>query len=376
VLIIATSTGAAWCAQSASDPPGRIDPQNAQLKKGAFWDGYWTRSAAKLTTDAEGHGVQRERNATFRSLAAVAGVKAPDAFLTKGYLHFRIKINAAGLVAVGGGKHLINLNSSPGPLGRRDRRGTSTRVEIANPGGRGDDPRPRLILHNYRRVDGKRQGGATVMGRLPFRFAPEVWVEVDWTWRLDGRTLRMEVNGKKYEVQLLEGSEGPGRYWGPGHMETKAGGGVFTFADVKVAKEPPRNVKTAPRNVGPTTLRVTEEKDRITVTSPGRFEVVFRDYHAGIADWYDLKNDPGRTRSMCSASDVKVPSPLHHALLWMKLAPADRDLGGPYHPAPALKTERGATVRRTSPTVWWSRGWGGTAWPTGRCRDPTTIARR
>lgn len=86
-------------------------------------------------------------------------------------------------------------------------------------------------------------------------------------------------------------------------------------------------------------LKAVREKDKITVTAAGRFEAVFRDYHGGIADWHDLKNDPKRERSLCSATDVPIPSPLHHALLWMKLAPADRELGGPYHPAPALRTE-------------------------------------
>ena len=125
-------------------------------------------------------------------------------------------------------------------LGRRGRRGSSTRVEIASPGGRGDDPRPRLILHNYSYREGKREGGASVMGRLPWRFEPDKWVEVDWSWELVGRTLRVEVNGQKYQAELLEGSPGPGRYWGSGHVETKAGGGEFTFADLEVAAEPIR----------------------------------------------------------------------------------------------------------------------------------------
>ena len=49
----------------------------------------------------------------------------------------------------------------------------------------------------------------------------------------------MEINGREYETTLLEGSEGPGRFWGPGHVETKEGGGRFTFADVKAAEKRP-----------------------------------------------------------------------------------------------------------------------------------------
>ena len=239
VVLLAGVVGLTYAADGKDDPPGLIDARSAKLKKGGFWDGFWTRFPSKLTEDAEGNGVQRERNATYRSLAAIAGEDEPDAFLKKGYIHFKIKINAAGLEALGGGKHLINLNSSTGALGYRKNRGKMTRVEIANPGGRGRDPTPRLILHNYRTVDGKREGGATVLGRCPWKFEADKWVEVHWSWQLEGRRLTMEVNGRKYEVTLLEGSEGPGRYWGPGHMETKAGGGLFTFADIKVLKEPP-----------------------------------------------------------------------------------------------------------------------------------------
>ena len=108
--------------------------------------------------------------------------------------------------------------------GRRDLR-TWTRVEIDNPG-----TNPRFVLHNY--VDGV--GGATDVGDLPLDFEPDTWVDVDWSWRLEGRTLFMNCNGVDYSVELLEGSEGPGRYWGSGHMETNSGGGSFTFSEIEV----------------------------------------------------------------------------------------------------------------------------------------------
>ncbi|HUW56413.1 MAG TPA: hypothetical protein VMZ92_07235 [Planctomycetota bacterium] len=227
-------------AERKLDPPGLIDPRNARLKRGGWWDRFFTRYLEKLTDDADGNGINREHNATFRALAAIAGVDDPDAFLDKGYLHFRVKINAAGLVPEGGGKHLVNVMTDPGALGRRERRGTSTRLEIANPGGRGQDSSPRLVLHNYSYTDGERKGGATDLGRLPWRFEPDKWVEVDWHWERVGRTLHIEVNGRKYEAELLEGSQGPGRYWGSGHMETTAGGGEFTFAELEVSDEPIR----------------------------------------------------------------------------------------------------------------------------------------
>jgi len=212
----------------AADPPGNVDPRFARLVQGGFWDGFFTGSPSKLTEDAEGFGVNAERNATIRWLGGVAGFDDPDAYLNEGRIRFRVKVNAAGLETGGGGKHLINLASTALSRGRRDG-GPVTRVEIANPG----DAHPRFVLHNY--VDG--QGGARDLGDLPVRFEPDQWVEIDWSWRFDGRFLRMTLNGAQFEAELAPGSEGPGRYWGSGHVETPSGGGTFTFSRMTITRQ-------------------------------------------------------------------------------------------------------------------------------------------
>ncbi len=209
------------------DPPGMIDPRFGKMKTGGYWDQFWTGSTSGLTEDGAGNGVNRERNSTLRAVCSIAGSEEADRFLNRGRIRFRVKVNADGLELGGGGKHLVNLASTPLCRGRRDLT-RLTRVEIARPG----DSHPRFILHNY--VDG--EGGARTLGDLPFRFEPDTWVDVDWSWELDGRSLTMICNGRTYHTTLLEGSEGVGRYWGSGHVETNSGGGSFTFGPAEVSR--------------------------------------------------------------------------------------------------------------------------------------------
>ncbi len=212
----------------AADPPGMISPFHAKLKHGGYWDLFWTGSTSKLSDDAEGNGVNKERNATIRWLGGIAGVDDPDTFLTRGRIRFSVKVNADGLEVGGGGKHLINLAATPLSRGVRSSR-KGTRVEIANPG-----DRPRFVLHNY---NDQGEGGARDLGNLPFQFEPDRWVDIDWSWELIGRELTMVCNGRTYRTTLLPESEGPGRYWGSGHMETQSGGGRFTFSAVRVSAD-------------------------------------------------------------------------------------------------------------------------------------------
>lgn len=207
------------------DPPGMVHPGFAKLARGGYWDLFWTGTTAKLHTDPAGNGIVEERNATIRWLGGIAGVEDADRFLDRGRVRFRVKVNADGLEVGGGGKHLVNLASTPLSRGRRDLPRV-TRIEIANPG----SEHPRLILHNY--VDGR--GGARELGELPLRFAPDGWVEIDWAWERIGPTLELRVNGRRYHATLEDGSEGPGRYWGAGHLETPSGGGEVTFGPVRV----------------------------------------------------------------------------------------------------------------------------------------------
>lgn len=206
-------------------PPGSgacddplVDPRHSQCVEGGFWDGFATGDVRKLRDD----GSNRERNATIKSLGAIMG-RPRDAMLRTGSITFEVMVNAEALEQGGGGKHLVNVASTPLSRGSREYR-KQTRLEIARPG---NPEGAAIILHNY---DIMGSGGAHQLGRLNFQWPPNIWVELTISWELVNQTLRVVVNNQIFTHTLLPESEGIGRYWGPGHFETNSRGGVMWYS--------------------------------------------------------------------------------------------------------------------------------------------------
>lgn len=203
-------------AGACDDLGGLVSDFHSKCVADGFWEGFATGSVSKLRDD----GSNRERNATIKSLDSILGLPL-DTMLDQGAIEFLVKLNAAALETGGGGKHLMNLASTPLSRGGRDVK-KLTRIEIASPGG----PQARIVLHNYNEAG---QGGAREIGKLGFHWIPDEYIRIQLGWAKVGNILGVFVNGQTFETTLLPGSEGPGRYWGSGHMETMSGGGVMSF---------------------------------------------------------------------------------------------------------------------------------------------------
>ena len=201
---------------ACDDLGGLVSDFHSKCVADGFWEGFATGSVSKLRDD----GSNRERNATIKSLDSILGLPL-DTMLNQGAIEFLVKLNAAALETGGGGKHLMNLASTPLSRGGRDSK-KLTRIEIANPG----DPQARSVLQNY---DESSAGGARELGKLGFHWIPDEYIIIKMGWIKTGDLLNLLVNGQVFETTLLPGSEGPGRYWGSGHMETVSGGGVMWF---------------------------------------------------------------------------------------------------------------------------------------------------
>lgn len=191
---------------------------------GRLWN---TRFPQKLHQNGT-VGSMDQRNGT--------GVFLGEAYTDRGHVDFDAKADPGMLEIGGGGKHWFEVMSWLGD--RSDRNALpqpSTRVEIANIA-----DRPRVLVWNY---GPHFDGHAAEIFDVGEPWQPDRWYHVAFDWDYDRPEARLEItisiDGDAYgrTVQLEQDSEGPGRFFMFGHVETNSGSGQLHIRNVVVPGE-------------------------------------------------------------------------------------------------------------------------------------------
>ena len=186
---------------------------------GRLWN---TRKPSKLATSG-GSGVMEERNATATFLG--------EDKANRGRVTTVVRPDKDILEVGGGGKHFVEVMSWVADRSAKGSLPTPwTRVEIARVA-----DHPKVIVWNYSpNFNGK--AAKIFDAGDPWQAGKTYTVTFDWDYipssgKLD---IEVEINGKSYQevVDLIPGSEGPGRFFLFGHVETQSGGGHLTVDKV------------------------------------------------------------------------------------------------------------------------------------------------
>ncbi len=189
----------------------------------------WNTRKASAVEDTKDYAVIGQRNGT----ATLLGEKLVD----RGRVEWEAYYETGALEVGGGGKHFHEVMSFVGDRAGKFREtirnsGWRSRIEIASLA-----DRPRCIVWNYGRDF---TGQASTILKLGSPPKENQWVKWSLAWDYEAETGKLEFqvtqNGEQFAgaAQLEKHSEGPGRFFLHGHVETKSGQGRVRFRNFKV----------------------------------------------------------------------------------------------------------------------------------------------
>lgn len=218
---VTTKTPAAPPPRRAGPPPAE-NPRWPKIREGHYvmWvDRVWnTRKPAKIWQSSD-VGTLGQHNGT--------GTYLGEERVNGGTVEFDVKFDAGYLAPEGGGKHFLEIMSWVGDRGDRKaiRAKPSSRIELANLG-----DRPRCLVWNY---GPHFRGRATKIFPIGTAFEPDRWYRIrfDWSYREPAGRVTIHVDDRSYSsaFEFVPGTEGPGRFFLFGHVETQQPDGCLHF---------------------------------------------------------------------------------------------------------------------------------------------------
>ena len=199
----------------------------------------WNTRKADGVENTENYGVVAQRNGT----ATLLG----EAFQNRGKVEWEAWYETGVLEVGGGGKHFHEVMSyvsdRAGKFRQTIRKGWTSRIEIASLA-----DRPRCIVWNYGPDFDSKASAIVTLGKPP---KENEWIKWALQWNFDPDTAVLEFmvtrGDQSYsgKVELKKGTEGPGRFFLHGHVETESGKGRIRFRNFKVSplKNPNKTTK-------------------------------------------------------------------------------------------------------------------------------------
>lgn len=207
--------------------PAAADQHWPRVRAGHYvkWvDRVWnTRKPAKIWQDGD-IGILGQHNGT--------GTYLGEDKAGGGTVEFDVKFDAGYLAPEGGGKHFLEIMSWIADRSDREavRAQPWSRIELARFG-----DRPRCVVWNY---GPHFNGETTELFSIGPPLKPDRWYHIrfDWSYRAPSGRVTIHIDDRSYSstFKLVPNTEGPGRFFLFGHVETKQPEGRLHFRNFRI----------------------------------------------------------------------------------------------------------------------------------------------